>query len=63
MGKAAAACCTYEETGQGSVEEGAGKGRGPCGDRQQRLSISRTRAGDELNGTRHVLVLLLSLIK
>jgi hypothetical protein len=62
MGKAAAACRVYEDTGQGSFEEGAWRDRGPCGHRQQRLSISRTRAGDELNETRHVFVLIPSFI-
>lgn len=38
-GKAAAACCVYEESGQGSVEEGAWRDRG--------RAVSRTRAGDE----------------
>lgn len=39
MGKAAAACCVYEESGQGSFEEGAWRDRG--------RAVSRTSAGDE----------------
>lgn len=53
-GKAAAACCVYEGSGQGSVEEGASLERqGPCGQQDTRMRCEAAM----LNGIHHVSVL------